>query len=413
MTFSDSMPATALNDETVRLDDPAFYIDDPFPVYARMRAERPVFWYEPLRLWALTRYDDINTVSRHPEIFSSERGLVINDLKYDQSMVKSLFPPGAEHLMASDPPRHRALRRLIGASFGARGVAALEPRVREIAVGLLDGLPRGDEIEFVTRVAAPFPLIVLCAFMGLTADNVEDLRVWADATTAVGEPRDQKQFEELLGELGRCFQYFGAEIESRSQAPRNDVISSLLTAEIEGERLHPQTLLMFCQFLVAAAGESTRHLLTGAAIALAEHPDQHARLVADPGLAECCGEEFLRWVTPAVGFVRTATMDTELGSQPIAAGDHVLMLYPAGNRDPAVWPDPETFDIGRPVKSPNLAFGLGEHMCLGALLARLEIRIFWEEFARRFRRVEIIGKPRRQRTTLFTAWEECRVALPG
>ena len=401
-----------LTDEVVRLDDPAFYIDDPFPIYARMRAEQPVYWYEPLRLWAVTRYEDINRISRNPMIFSSEQGLVINDLKYDQSMVKSLFPPGAEHLMASDPPRHRVLRRMLGVSFGAKGVAALEHRVREIAISMLDSLPVGEELEFVSQVAAVFPMAVLCAFMGISADRVVDLARWADATTAVGEPRSREQFEELLIELGRCYQFFGGEVAARSACPRGDVISSLLTAELDGEPLNEMTLLMFCQFLTAAAGETTRHLLTGALIALAEHPDQYARLRADPStLAEPASEEFLRWVTPAIGFVRTALTDTMLSGQRILAGERVLMLYPAGNRDPAIWPDADRFDIGRPLAQPHLAFGVGEHLCLGAALARLEIRVFWEEFVRRFGSIELRAEPRRQRTTLFTAWEELRVAL--
>jgi cytochrome P450 len=326
-----------LTDELIRLDDPSFFIEDPFPAYERMRSERPVYWYEPLRLWAVTRYDDIARISRNPMIFSSEQGFVINDLKYGQSMVKSLFPPGAERLMASDPPRHRILRRMLGVSFGAEGVAALEQQVREIAAGLLDELPLGEEIEFVSRIAAAFPMMVLRAFIGISADRVEDLETGAGATT-------------------------------------------------------------------------TRHLLTGALIALADHPAEYARLRADPvGLAESATEEFLRWVTPAIGFVRTALTDTMLSGQRILAGERVLMLYPAGNRDPSIWPDAERFDISRPLTQPHLAFGVGEHTCLGAALARLEIRIFWEEFARRFAAIEVCGEPRRQRTTLFTAWEELRV----
>lgn len=401
-----------LTDEVVRLDDPAFYIDDPFPLYARMRAERPVYWYEPLKLWALTRYQDISQVSRNPGIFSSEQGIVINDLKYDQSMVKSLFPPGAEHLMASDPPRHRVLRKMLGASFGARGVAALEQQVRAIAASLLDSLPVGEEIEFVFRVATVFPMMVLCAFMGIPAERVEDLARWADATTAVGEPRSREEFEELLVELGRCYQFFGGEVAARSGCPRDDVISSLLAARLDGEPLNEMTLLMFCQFMTAAAGETTRHLLTGALIALSEHPSEYQRLRADPtGLAEPATEEFLRWVTPAIGFVRTAATDTMLSGQRILAGERVLMLYPAGNRDETIWPDPERFDIGRQLDEPHLAFGVGEHLCLGAALARLEIRIFWEEFARRFGGIEVCAEPRRQRTTLFTAWEQLRIVL--
>jgi cytochrome P450 len=318
-----------LNDGVVRLDDPAFYINDPFPTYARMRAERPVYWYEPLKLWALTRYEDISQVSRNPGIFSSEQGIVINDIKYDQSMVKSLFPPGAEHLMASDPPRHRVLRRMLGVSFAAKGVAALEQQVRAIAASLLDSLPVGEEIEFVARVAAVFPMMVLCAFMGISPERVDDLARWADATTAVGEPRSREEFEDLLVELGRCYQFFGSEVAARSGCPRDDVISSLLAARLDGEPLNEMTLLMFCQFLTAAAGETTRHLLTGALIALNEHPDEYARLRTDPaGLAESATEEFLRWVTPAIGFVRTAATDTMLSGQRILAGERVLMLYP-------------------------------------------------------------------------------------
>ena len=401
-----------LTDDVVRLDDPAFYIEDPFPVYARMRAERPVYWYEPLGLWALTRYGDISQVSRNPAIFSSESGIVINDIKYDQSMVKSLFPPGAEHLMACDPPRHRVLRRMLGRSFGAKGVSELEQRVREIAASLLSELPVGQEIEFVGQVAARYPMMVLCAFMGISSDRVADLAACADATTAVGEPRSREQFEELLVELGRCYQFFGGELATRGGCPRDDVISSLLAVQDDGEPLNEMTLLMFCQFLTAAAGETTRHLLTGALIALAEHPHEYDRLRADPGgLAEPATEELLRWVTPAIGFVRTAATDTILSRQRILAGERVLMLYPAGNRDETIWPDPERFDIGRQLTQPHLAFGVGEHLCLGAALARLEIRVFWEEFARRFARIELRAEPRRQRTTLFTAWEELRVAL--
>jgi cholest-4-en-3-one 26-monooxygenase len=255
-------------------------------------------------------------------------------------------------------------------------------------------------------------MMVLCAFMGIAAERVTDLATWADATTAVGEPRSREQFEELLVELGRCYQFFGGEVAARSGCPRDDVISSLLAAEDDGEPLNEMTLLMFCQFLTAAAGETTRHLLTGSLIALNEHPDEYARLRADPaGLGESATEEFLRWVTPAIGFVRTAATDAMLSGQRILAGDRVLMLYPAGNRDETIWPDPEHLDIGRPLRQPHLAFGVGEHLCLGAVLARLEIRVFFEEFVKRFGSIELRGQPRRQPTTLFTAWEELRIVL--
>jgi cytochrome P450 len=314
--------------------------------------------------------------------------------------------------MASDPPRHRVLRRILGRSFGAKGVAALEERVHEIAVSLLNSAPVGEEFEFVSRVAALFPMMVLCAFMGISAERVADLARWASATTAVGEPRSREEFEDLLVELGRCYQFFGGEVAVRAGCPRDGLISSLLAAEDGGEPLNEMTLLMFCQFLTAAAGETTRHLLTGALIALAEHPGEYARLRADPaGLAEPATEELLRWVTPAIGFVRTAATDTMLSGRRILAGERVLMLYPAGNRDPAVWPDPERFELARQLSQPHLAFGIGEHLCLGAALARLEIRVFWEEFARRFARIELSGEPVRRRTTLFTAWDELRVVL--
>src|SRR5581483_726790 len=402
------MPLTA---EDVRIDDPAFYAGDPYPVYARLRREAPVYWYEPLKLWVLSKHEDIRHVSRNAEIFSSEHGLVMNDIKYDQSMVKMLFPAEAENLMASDPPRHRQLRKIIVSAFTAKMVNTMEGRIRRIADQVLDRIVPGEPVEWVEEIAVPYPLLVLSALMGLAGDNIEDLRRWSDDTTAVGLPLSQAEFDEIVRDLLRSAQYFSERFEERRAHPTGDLLTGLLRAEIDGEQLNDMTRLMFCQFLLAAGGETTRNLLSGALLTLMEHPDQRELLSADPGVAATAADELLRWVTPALGFVRTAVPDTEIRGQAIAAGEQVYMLYASGNRDEDVWPDGDRLDLTRPADSSHLAFGFGEHICMGASLARMEIRIFLEQLMRRYPTFELAGKPVRQSTTLFNSWESLPVVL--
>jgi cytochrome P450 len=402
------MPLTA---EDVRIDDPAFYAGDPYPVYARLRREAPVYWYEPLKLWVLSKHEDIRHVSRNAEIFSSEHGLVMNDIKYDQSMVKMLFPAEAENLMASDPPRHRQLRKIIVSAFTAKMVNTMEGRIRRIADQVLDRIVPGEPVEWVEEIAVPYPLLVLSALMGLAGDNIEDLRRWSDDTTAVGLPLSQAEFDEIVRDLLRSAQYFSERFEERRAHPTGDLLTGLLRAEIDGEQLNDMTRLMFCQFLLAAGGETTRNLLSGALLTLMEHPDQRELLSADPGVAATAADELLRWVTPALGFVRTAVRDTEIRGQAIAAGEQVYMLYASGNRDEDVWPDGDRLDLTRPADSSHLAFGFGEHICMGASLARMEIRIFLEQLMRRYPTFELAGEPVRQSTTLFNSWESLPVVL--
>jgi cytochrome P450 len=400
-----------LTAEDVRIDNPAFYAGDPYPVYARLRREAPVFWYEPLKLWVLSKHEDIRHVSRNAEIFSSEHGLVMNDIKYDQSMVKMLFPAEAENLMASDPPRHRQLRKIIVSAFTAKMVNTMEGPIREIANQVLDRIIPGEPVEWVEEIAVPYPLLVLSALMGLAGDNIPDLRRWSDDTTAVGLPLSQAEFDEIVQDLLRSAQYFSARFEERRARPAGDLLTGLLTAEIDGEQLNDMTRLMFCQFLLAAGGETTRNLLSGALLTLMEHPDQRELLASDPAVSATAADELLRWVTPALGFVRTAVRDTEIRGQAIAEGEQVYMLYASGNRDEDVWPDPDRLDLTRRADSSHLAFGFGEHICMGASLARMEIRIFFEELMRRYPRFELAGEPVRQSTTLFNSWESLPVIL--
>jgi cytochrome P450 len=400
----------ATND--LRLDDPAFYAQDPYPAYAQLRSNAPVFRYEPLNLWVLSRYEDVRHVSRTPEVFSSVRGLVINDIKYDQSMVKMLFPPEAENLMASDPPRHRQLRKIIVTAFTAKMVNKMEPAIRRIANRVLDRIVPGQPLEWVEQIAVPYPLLVLSELMGLPGDNLADLRGWADDTTAVGLPLSAAEFDELVRDLLRSAAYFGEQFTRKRSCPASDLLTGLLDAQIDGERLNEVTRLMFCQFLLAAGGETTRNLLAGTLLTLLEHPDQHARLAGDPtAVSATAADELLRWITPALGFVRTATRDTEIRGQRIAEGEQVYMLYAAANRDERAWPDADRLDLTRKPDPMHLSFGFGEHICMGASLARMEIRIFLEELMRRHPYFALAGQPRRQPTTLFNAWESVPVVF--
>jgi cytochrome P450 len=400
------MTVAELPNSVVRIDDPGFYLDDPLPVYAHLRRHQPVYRYQPLNVWALSRYEDIRHVSRNGQLFSSARGIQLNDFKYDMSIAADLFPAGAENLITTDPPRHRQLRRIITKALAYKSVQALEPTARGLANQVIDRITPGEPIEFVNAVAADYPLMVICAFLGLDGDNIDQLRQWSEDTSASASSSTLAEFQEMAGRLSGCHEFFTRELAARREHPTGDILTGLLTADIDGEQLNAVTLLMFAQFLLAAGGHTSRHQMSGSIVAFAEHPDQYRLLVAEPGHAATATDELLRWVTPSIGFARTATADTEIRGVPIAAGERVFMLYHSGNRDEEIWPDADRLDITRPRDRDHLAFGFGQHVCMGAALSRLELRVFWEELVRRYSRVELAGTPERVRTVGFNGWEQ-------
>jgi cytochrome P450 len=390
--------------EEVRFEDPGFWAGDVHATYAWLRREAPVMWYEPARLWALSRYEDVRKVSSTPEIFSAAKGTALAFAVGERSeairaTARADFPIG-EHMLSTDPPRHTTLRRLISKGFTPRMVAGLEARIREIVRGCVAQIEPGEVVDLVPVLSEVLPATVIADLLGVPATDRPAFRHWADCgfnvDVRVGDPE--------WGEFAEAFvamsEYFAERVERKRREPGDDVISALLAAELDGERLSFGTIFEFCRTILAAGNDTTRCLLSGGALALAEHPEVWGRLRANPELTSNAVEEMLRYVTPIHTFVRTLTRGAELGGRELAEGDRVLLLYASANRDEAVWDEPDAFDVERRFDSEHLAFGWGPHFCLGSSLARLEARVAFEELLQRFASCEAAGPPERTCSTL-------------
>lgn len=385
--MTEHRPGTEL---TAPLTDPAFYAGDPHPLFARLRAEAPVAWNDQLGFWVLSKHADVLEVSKDPVRFCSGQGILLMDLQRELPE-----EPGA--LLYVDPPEHGRYRRLVQPAFAPSKIRALEPLIRARARSLLDALPVGEVVDVVEALAVPYPLLVIADMLGVPEQDWPAMRRWTDALIALAtEPSDENTA--IATEMAV---YFLDRIAERAINPGDDLVSTLATVTVDGEKLDESELMMFCGQLLVAGNETTRNLVSAGLVALAEHPDQWDRLVAQRDLIPSAVEELLRWTTPVISFMRTATVDTTIGGQAIAAGEHLLLLYASANRDEEVFgPTAGVLDVGR---EPNaqLAFGFGEHFCLGAALARLEGRIVLEELLDRFRSLEPGGPVSRLESTVI------------
>jgi cytochrome P450 len=366
------------------LADPAFYAGDPFPRFAELRAEAPVAWNREVGFWAVAAHADVLEVSKQPTTFCSGRGILLRDIGRDLPET-----PGA--LLYYDPPDHGRMRGLVQPAFAPSRIRALETRIRARAQVLLDAVVAGETTDVVAALAVPFPLIVIADMLGVPDDRLSDLHRWTDALIGLATEETEANILQAIEMSG----YFLELIAERADAPRDDLISTLAQVEVDGEKLTNDELMMFCGQLMVAGNETTRNLLSAGLVALAEHPDQWQRLVDDRELIPSAVEELLRWTTPVISFLRTATVDTTVGGQAVAAGEPLLLLYASANRDEAVFgPTASQLDVGRE-HNTQLAFGFGEHFCIGAALARLEGRVFLQELLDRFRSLELAGAAER------------------
>ncbi len=372
----------------------------PHEMFAVLRREAPVFWHREPKggpgFWAITKHADVVHVSKQPKIFSSWRGGTnIFDLPQPELDQTRLM------LVNMDPPQHTKYRRLVSQGFTPRQVARLEAHIRELASQIIDRVAPKGECDFVTEVAAELPLLVIAELMGVP---VEDRRLIFDLSNRLigfDDPEFQTSMEDGKQAAAEMWAYAQELAERRRREPQDDLVSQLLNAEVDGERLTEMEFNFFFLLLAVAGNETTRNLISGGMLALFEHPDQKEKLLAHPELLPTAVEEMLRWISPVICFRRTATQDTELRGQKIREGDKVVMFYISANRDEEVFERADQFDITR---SPNehLAFGIGEHYCLGSNLARLEIRIMFEEILRRLPDIELAGQPRRLRSNFIS-----------
>jgi cytochrome P450 len=307
-----------------------------------------------------------------------------------------------------DPPEHSAFRGLLNRRFTPRALTGLADSVRRSAVGLLDAVDPNREIDFVSELSSPFPLTVIAELLGIDETDRQDFRRWSDA--AIESP--DLPPEETAAALGELSTFISEHIRSTREAPGDDLVSALVRSEVGGRPLTKEELFIFLLTLLVAGNETTRTLLSGTALVLDQHPDQRAALVDDAELLPGALEEALRWVTPVQAFCRTATEDITVAGTPIARGDYLCMLYASGNRDEEIFGDDASrFDIRRPTPPMHVAFGFGEHVCLGASLARLEGRIFFEELLARFPDYAVTGSAERVSSTTVAGIRRLPVVL--
>ncbi len=350
-------------------------VECPYPFYATLRREAPVYQVPGAGFYIVSRYEDILSVLRRPELFSSSSGPGLRPVPDDdvQAIMREGFPP-VNTLLTNDPPAHSRYRGLVNKAFSARRVALLEPGVRAIAEALVDGFAADGEVELVAQFAVPLPLSVIADALGVPREDMPAFKRWSDDSVApLGGMISHERELECARSIVEFQRYFEAKLEQRRQTPRDDLLSDLLTARLDGvEPLDTAELLSIIQQLLVAGNETTTNLIASGVLLLLSHPDQRAAVQADPSLVANTVEEILRLESPVQGLFRSAKLDTEIGGVPVPAGARLVLMYAAGNRDEAAFADAETFDVRRDNAREHLAFGQGVHYCLGAALARLE-----------------------------------------
>lgn len=377
----------------------------PLEQLAWLREHHPVYWHEgEPGFWAITRHADVSHISRHSELYSSARKLALFDeMPEEERELQRMM------MLNQDPPEHTRRRSLVNRGFTPRAIGALEQHIREICDDLLDQCT--DESDFVTQVAAPLPLYVICELLGAPVSDRDKIFTWSNRLIGAQDPDYSSSPEEGQAAAMEVYTYATELAAQRTAAPRDDIVSKLLLPAADGEHLTDNEFELFVLLLVVAGNETTRNAASGGMLTLFEHPDQWARLIADPTLAATCAEEIVRWVSPVNLFRRTSTRDQELGGQHIKEDDKVVVFYSSANRDAAVFAHPDVFDIGRD-PNPHIGFGGGgAHFCLGNHLAKLELRVLFERLARRFPRMRQVGEERRLRSNFINGIKELPVRL--
>jgi cytochrome P450 len=368
----------------------------PWDTFRRLRDEQPAYWNAPSRqgsasgFWSLTRYEDIERVGKDWETFSSQRrGVTITE--------GAVFPAELEQFVfvMMDPPAHDKHRSIVQKVFTPRAIAAHEPEIRRVVTELIDAVLERGDCDFVEDIAVDFPLTVIADMLGVPPADRRKLFEWTNmfADTSVTPEAGTR----LIQEMGA---YVGALVAERRAHPREDLLSRLIHAEVDGESLTDFEVIAHFAQLMAAGNETTRNSLAGGVLALAEHPDQRRLLIDDPSKIPAAVEEILRWHTPVLYQARTATRPVDVGGVRIEEDELVVLWFASANRDPRAFERADQFDVER-TGTKHLSFGGGRHYCLGNQLARLELRVALEEILRRMPNLDVTGDVVREPSNVF------------
>jgi cholest-4-en-3-one 26-monooxygenase len=371
----------------------------PHDQFDLLRREAPAYYHpeaDGAGFWCITRRDDIRQLSHDWQQYSSEQGITLHELSEEQLEQQRLM------MLVMDPPRHTKLRLLVNKGFTPRMIGKLHERIHDIAGEIADRVLERGECDFVVDVAAELPLQVIAEMMGVPQEDRHKVFEWSNRMIGSEDPEYATKAEDVQEAFVEMFMYANDLAAEKRANPGDDIISVLLGAEVEGERLTDMEFDVFFELLAVAGNETTRNLISHGMLALIEHPDERAKLLADPSLLPAAVDEMLRYASPVMYMRRTAQSDITLHGETIKEGDKVALWYIAADHDPDVFPDPHRFDISRAPADDSVAFGGGgPHFCLGSHLARLEIRVMFEELLKRVPMMGLSGPVSRLRSNFI------------
>ncbi len=395
--------------EEIDIYNPDHYIEGvPHQQFQLLREKAPVYWHphpDGGGYWVLSRHEDVRAVSRDFKTFSAERGYVLVD-----DLPEDVLPMVQGQLLGMDPPDHGPLRRVVLSRFTTRMLAELEPKIRDICREILQKCVDQPECNFVYDIAGQLPSAVIGSMMGVPADMWSKLREWSDLQTSASDPDIGGTPEEVKQAAIEMGQYGYSLAADRKDKGGDDLISLLVNVEVDGHKVNEAEFASLFIQITVAGNETTRALIAGGMYELIKRPELYKQLEENPELLNAAIEEMLRWTCPLHYFRRTATKDTEIAGQFIKENDKVVMLYSSANFDEREFEQPLEFRIDRESNN-HMAFGHGVHFCLGAHLARLETRIFFEEFFKMFQGIELAAEPFRIRSNMVNGFKKMPVRM--
>ncbi|URQ66404.1 cytochrome P450 [SAR86 cluster bacterium] len=393
-----------------------FINGQPFDIFKRLREEAPIYWHEESLdfepgFWALTKHEDIVRVSKDPMTFSSAVGGHLMTMGDPEVVDPSAVAAIIGNMIGMDPPDHQIYRKMVAPSFTPKAIRTLEGDMRLKIRELLENVEGKGEFNFVTEISEQLPLWVLCEMMGIPESERPKIRDLVNNLTDASIQQDPNNAFQIWVNYMELFKMGRDMIEERRKSPTDDLMSVVANTKIEGGELPPELLDGFFLLMVIAGNETTRNTLTGGLMALSDNPEEREKLLKDPSLISNATDEMLRWVTSVIYFRRTATKDTNIRGQDIKAGDKVVMWYGSANRDEDIFEDGHLFRVDRENAKKHLAFGAGEHLCLGNRLGHMQIRILFEELLDRFPNIHSTSDPVRIPSNFLAGISELKVRI--